>query len=98
MGGFIKVKSDQFDAWTGGKPNRDLTGLENPEEAQEALTLTPNKFRTSSSTNATKLYETRRTGITPKFTLRDSLQEFLLKKFLSTSGTLGWAALRTFPT
>jgi hypothetical protein len=79
MGGIVQVKSDQYDAWTGGMPNHDWTGLRHPTIAEEELMLAPNRFRPTSSTNATKLYKERRDGLGVKFSLKSSLQEFLLK-------------------
>jgi hypothetical protein len=79
MGDIVQVKTDLYEAWTGGTPKHDWSGLKNPKIEEEELMLAPNRFRPTSSTNASKLYKERRTGMETKFTLKDSLQEFLLK-------------------
>jgi hypothetical protein len=87
MGGIVKIKSDLFEAWTGGMPNHEWTGLKQPKIEEEELMLAPNRFRPLSSANATKLYKERRAGMDVKFTLKDNLQEFLLKVSQHLEGT-----------
>ena len=62
FGGLTQVKTDEWAAWTGGKPNGTWTGLETAPSF-----ISPNQYRPSSIIGQSKSREIRITGRTEKF-------------------------------
>ena len=72
MGGLRQVSALEEEAWTGGKPKHDWSGL-----ATKPVGLTPNQARPMSG--GVKGYLYRQAGISTKFTKHGDITDFAHK-------------------
>jgi hypothetical protein len=79
MGGLVQVKEDRWDAWTGGKPKYDWSGLDEPPLTAEDIMQYPERTHSLYAESAAKLQAARRAPLEPKFTASGNLKEFLLQ-------------------
>ena len=75
FGGLKRVSTDTWAAWTGGKPDADWTGLENPIPSS----IDPNQFRVTSISSRAKSKAYRVQGLPKKFSRTGDLQVFQKK-------------------
>ena len=72
FGGLIQTGKDTWAVWTGGKPNKDWTELEDVKPK----TIQPNQYRAASISSQAKSQAYRRQGLVIKFTRKMNLQMF----------------------
>ena len=72
FGGLVQTGTETWVAWTGGKPNKNWTGL----EKVKPKSIQPNQYRSSSLANQSKSQAYRRNGLEPKFTRKSNLPLF----------------------
>ena len=72
FGDVTLVGSDQWNAWTGGKPRADWSGLEDPTPAR----IEPQRYRPTSITAQQKCEVFRTKGLQPKFAKDGNLVQF----------------------
>ena len=75
FGGVRMVGTGQFNAWTGGKPTANFSGLENPNP----ISINPNQFIPTSVGSQAKSRAYRIQGLEPKIEMKTNLQVLITK-------------------
>jgi hypothetical protein len=72
MGALVQASKDEWNAWTGGKPQPSWVGLEDSTATYES----PNQLRSMYPSSAQKGYNHRKKGLETKFGKKDDLALF----------------------